>query len=165
MKKISIVLIISLLFVCTLYLTGCRRYVMAVDPPQCKVSKDSYSIEIKPLASSRRNYDSFTLIIENKTKDDIDLIWDRTFFIHNGQTNGGFMFEGIIYADRNNSKPPDVIFAENTYTKTIYPNNLVSNYKGWYHNEFTEGEYGVYITLMVKGKEIREKLSTKLSYK
>jgi len=69
---------------------------------------------------------SFSLTIENKTDKDIELDWNKTLYISNGTTSGGFMFEGVVYKDRNNPKTPDIIFAKSKFSKTIWPNNLVN---------------------------------------
>lgn len=82
------------------------------------------------------------------------------------KTSGGFMYEGIAYQDRNNPKPPDIVFPKIKFQKTIIPNILVefsSRRWVWYTNEMQDGENGIYITLNVNGKEVREKLVVNLS--
>ena len=151
-----IVLILSLLFFC-----GCGpRYIIKSDPPIQKVNTDSYSIELNPVGYY--GYTGFVLMIENKTEKDIELIWDKTYYLNNDATSGGFMFEGIVYKDRNNPKPPDVIFPKTKLIKTIWPNNLVSFSNGWYNSPMPDGDNGIYVTLNVNGKETREKLTVKL---
>jgi len=65
------------------------------------------------------------LTIRNKTNKNIELNWNKTLYITGGQTSGGFMFEGVVYAERNNPKPADLIFGNSTFTKEISPSNLV----------------------------------------
>ena len=78
------------------------------------------------------------------------------------------MFEGVVYKDRNNPKSSDMIFAKGNILKTIYPNNLVSfsggQYgAGWIHGSMSSGENGVYLSTLVDGKEINEKLTVNIS--
>jgi len=160
--KRFIVLILSLLFV-----YGCGpRYILKSDPPSQKVNTDSYSIELYPTQIILDGYTAFGLIIENKTQNNIEIIWDKTYYLYNEATNGGFMFEGIVYKDRNNSKPPDIIFPKTKFQKTIWPNIFVrlSQY-GWLNDTLPMGDNGVYITLNVDGKEKQEKLTVNLSRK
>jgi hypothetical protein len=107
------------------------------------------------------------LTVKNKTNKNLELNWNKTLYIVNGQTSGGFMFEGVVYKDRNNSKSPDVIFPNGTLSKAIWPNNLVyfssGQYGGWRHESLPPGENGVYLTVIVDGKEISEKITMNLS--
>jgi hypothetical protein len=160
MKKIVISIIV--LFLCC----GCRPWNIKNTPSFQVVDNGFYSIQLLPSGRANHGFTSFDLTIENKKDSDIDLVWDKTYFIYNGQTNGGFMFEGIVFKDRNNPKSNDVIFAKNKFQKTIWPNNLVSfdTTIGWYHYPMNMGDNGIYITLIVNGKEIREKLLINMSF-
>ncbi len=79
------------------------------------------------------------------------------------------MFEGVVYKDRNNQKPPDIVFARGNFLKIIHPNNLVSfasgRYGGWEHSEMPPGENGAYLSVSVDGKEISERLVMQLALK
>jgi hypothetical protein len=126
------------------------------------VDNNLYTIQLSPSEQNSYSYTAFILTIENKTDNDIDLIWDRTYYLNEGKTSGGFMFEGIIYRDRNNPKPPDVVFPKIKFQKTIMPNILAAfsaRGVGWYYNAMPNGENGIYVTLIVNGKEVREKLT------
>ena len=71
------------------------------------------------------------------------------------------MFEGIIYRDRNNPKPPDVVFANGKLSKIIYPNNFVhiDEWVGWHHHPLPFGENGIYLVVNADGQEISKKLT------
>ena len=113
-------------------------------------------------ASVLGHRDSFSLSIQNKTSQDLEVDWNKTLFISSGTTSGGFMFEGVVYTNRNNPKPPDVVFANSHFVKIIYPNNLVSytsgKYGGWSHDSIGYGATGVYLTVKVGNEEIKEKI-------
>lgn len=127
------------------------------------INKD-YAISITPeyWSSYRRDFgwQCFKLSVENKTKKNIEIVWDKTFFVTNGSTSGGFMFDGIIYRDRNNQKPNDIVFGNSTFNRLILPNNLLEYIAsvGWLHKIIPPGETGVYITMIVDGKEINERV-------
>ena len=67
----------------------------------------------------------FELIINNKSKKDIRIVWNDSYFINNMNPDGGFMFDGIKYTDRNAPKQDGLIFPNGTFNKNIYPNSLV----------------------------------------
>jgi len=168
MKKIIIV--IGMLVVMGFMLFGCARapWIIKSTPLMQTVNNDLYSIQLLPTAENRYSFTAFELTIENKTNNDIDVIWDRTYYLNEGKTSGGFMNEGIVYKDRNNPRSPDVVFPKIKFQKTIMPNILVYFSAGkiaWYHDQMPDGENGIYITLIVNGKEVREKLVVNLSAK
>lgn len=157
-------------------------YVWNFDPIQQKVSNEYFDAEIFPIIDDQkfswqeRGYNSFRLSLTNKSDKDIEVDWNKTLFISQGQTSGGFMFEGVVYSTRNNPKPPDVVFAHSSMSKIIYPNALVFyssnvgsltgiNYGGWNHAYMGSGENGIYLSVIVEGKEIKEKLTVNLSKK
>ena len=153
------------IFILLIILSGCKAWVVKTTPEKQIVNNDNYSIQLIPVDPRPRFFTAFNLTIDNKTDSDIELIWDKTNFIYNGQTNGGFMFEGIVFKDRNNPKQPDVIFARNRFQKTIWPNNLVrfDTTIGWYQAGMDMGDNGIYLTLKVNGKEVKEKLIINMS--
>ncbi len=120
-----------------------------------------FSAALIPFASTDMSYDSFVLSISNRTNQDLEIDWNRTFYIANGATDGTFMFKGILFRDRNNQKSSDIVFANSTFKKTIYPNNLVSfisSHSTWYHEWLKEGRHGIYLNVKVKGKEVKRKI-------
>jgi hypothetical protein len=161
MRKLSWLLIgiISFLtFGCT---TTGALYTWNIEPSSQQTENEYFSVTISPgdYSLNSDSFRAFNLIIKNKTSEDIEIDWNRTLYIENEQTNGGFMFEGILYKDRNNPKQADIIFAGADFKKTIWPNNLVSFYGGnWGHNEIPPGQNGAYVTIKVREKDIREKI-------
>jgi hypothetical protein len=139
------------------------------EPETATVENEQFIAQIKPVwqyGTCR----GFVLTIVNKTDKNIEVNWNKTLYISGGQTSGGFMFEGVVYKDRNNQKPPDVVFAKGTFTKTIWPNNLVSFsagsayvYGGWLNEAMPAGENGAYLSLSIDGKEVSERLVVLLS--
>jgi len=155
MKKLAVAFFIMFL------VAGCSRapWVIKSDPPVQKIDNSLYSIQLIPSLADNYSYHAFDLIIENKTDKDIELVWDRTYYLYNGQTSGGFMFEGVVYRDRNDPKPPDILFPKKTFQKTIYPNIYATFYKGWSYSVLPNGENGIYLSLKSQNGEMREKLT------
>ncbi|MCT7466486.1 hypothetical protein N5T78_07850 [Aliarcobacter cryaerophilus] len=168
MKKL---LNIALISVFVLLIQGCgvisKSYVYEQQINKGDNSSE-YSISLTPVnASMRAGYSGFILEINNNSKKEIEIDWNKTYFIDKGRTNGTFMFEGIVYKDRNNSKPSDIVFPEGIYSKLIYPNNYVvfnsaGGFSDWGHNGFGTGEFGIYLSLKIDNKEVKEKVIVKV---
>jgi len=156
--------IIAGLITTGLFLVGCvagKTY--TVTPVKKSTPLNAYfDATITPTSANVFGYQAFILDIKNKSDKDIEVNWNKTYFIQNGQTNGTFMYEGIVYRDRNQPKSSDIIFANATFSKTIWPSNLVyyssGSYGGWMHEAMSAGIVGVYLTANVDGKEIKEKI-------
>lgn len=138
--------------------------VWSFEAVRATVETTDFVATIEP--SGRYGYESFVLAVINKSKKNIEINWNKTLYVANNQTSGGFMFEGVVYRERNSPKQPDVVFVGGNLVKTIWPNALVEfesgKYGGWRHKHLWEGEHGVYLTLSIDGKEVSEKLSVKV---
>jgi len=129
-------------------------------------SNEFYDAYITPMFSRKywgaEGYVGFELTVENKRDEDLELDWNRTLFIQDGRTNGGFMFEGVVYRERNNPKPPDIISPGERISKQILPSNLVyfsrGSSGGWRHKFMGTGACGISLSIKVNGREIREKM-------
>lgn len=150
-------------------ISGCvtTRYVWKSDPANRSIDNEYFTAEISPASCESWGCNAFRLTVKNKTSKNMELNWNKTLYVVYGQTSGGFMFEGVVYKDRNNPKSPDVIFPGGELSKSIWPNNLVGfssgKYGGWRHDSMPPGENGVYLTVAVDGKEISEKITLTLS--
>ncbi|AGW13782.1 hypothetical protein [Megalodesulfovibrio gigas] len=101
---------------------------------------------------------AFRIKIQNKTSRDIEILWDKTYYIHGGQTQGTFMFDGIMYLKKNDSKPNDVVFANSVLDKVIYPSALATFNRRWSNHSLPGGDNGIYITVVDGDMEIKEKI-------
>lgn len=54
------------------------------------VNNDLYSIQLTPSMENRYSYTAFDLTIENKTDNDIELIWDRTYYLNDEKNKRWF---------------------------------------------------------------------------
>lgn len=129
-------------------------------------SKSSYSdktvdVSITPQKKDD-NYKYFTLTIVNKSKNDLKLSWNESYFLENDTANGGFMFDGVQYANRDAPKQDLLILPNTTITKDIYPtakvgylsyNRLAVNMglpTGWVHYVLKDGVFGAYLKITGK---------------
>lgn len=179
---------IILIAVAMTILIGCAtRYIWRSDPDERSVSNEFFDAKIIPVFVSG-GYKGFAIEIKNKTKKNIEVNWNKTLFISNGQTSGGFMFPGGVWAERNDPKLPDIVFPNVAFGKGLMPNDLVAfdsgtsgtsgivikgryhpgvggtTGMGWWHQSMSSGIYGVYLTMIVDGNEINETLTVNLSY-
>lgn len=151
-----------LILIFILLVSGCvpiPQYMTTSTPLIQTVENEYFTASLSPMFSYGSCI-SFTLLVKNKTEKDIEIDWNKTSYIDNGQTRGGFMYEGVIYKDRNNLKPPDFVLSGGSLQKTIWPNIRLdySSYFGWVHGYMKEGEHGALLVGIIDGKEVREKM-------
>lgn len=147
-------------------LAGCATWKST--PVISKVENEYVSIELKPEFEDPYNnraygFNSFLLTVNNKTDKNIDIIWNKTNFIMDGMSNGGFVFASTMIKDKDLiQRQQDVIFAKSRLIKSIYPASLVHPSRGAV--SMPVGENGVYVTLNVSGKEVQEKVTTIITH-
>lgn len=152
---------------------GCAtspKYNWKAKPLYNKFSNEYVDVELHPFFTKSiitSGCQAFRLFIINKTQKNIEVDWNKTMYIVGGRTNGGFMYPGILYLQRNNPKQPDVIFAKSSFEKMIWPCNLVEFSSGrhgrWRHEYMPLGQNGIYLVIRCGDEEIREKITLKLS--
>lgn len=155
---------------------GCSPGTWVYTPENPSVSTSYIDASFKPADYSldqytvSRTYKGFQISITNKTDKNLELVWDKTLYIYQGSTSGGFLFDGVVYTERNNSKPNDIIFANSTFSKLIWPNKYAKffpGYKGsgagWDNMSLPKGSHGIYLTYLVDGQEMHEKIDINLS--
>lgn len=151
--RISILLLITICSSCSY---GSKEWYFHPHPPQATV--ENFVVSLVPYYCEPRGCKSFGLKIENNSDRDLLIDWNKTLFIENGLTNGGFFFEGIETEDRNFNKPPDVVFANSSFWKIIFPSVNAYFNDGWRLSEMKKGIYGIYLTLIDGENVINEKI-------
>jgi hypothetical protein len=149
-------------------LSGCRNRQVIIwksDPAMQSVSNEYFDAQIIPqdtyMGALGDGFNAFLLNITNKTDKNIELNWSKTLYMHHEQTAGGFMIEGILYKDRNDYwKVPDILFPGIVFSKVILPSVLVDR---TLNGPMQPGANGIYLSVIVDGKEFNEKLSIMLS--
>lgn len=149
--------------------SGCFKtiYVWKSEPSKRSVDNEFFIAEISPEACDVLGCAAFRLSIKNKTNMSLEVNWNKTLYIFQNQTFGNFMFKEVSYKERDNPRPPDVISPGGELLKSIWPNNLIGffggKYNGWGHKPMPSGENGIYLTVVVEGREINEILTVVLS--
>lgn len=157
----------SIAIITLLFITGCATTQNWTSEPETVNGQlAGVNVLISPVCTGY-GCEYFLLDLKNTTEFDVEVDWNNTLYIRNGQTSGGFMYEGIVYSQRNGTRAADVIFPGNNLRKVIYPNNLVEyvsgQYGGWSHESMPEGQNGIYLTLNIDGEVYRERFITEIS--
>lgn len=142
---------------------GGSKHIWRSEPPLQSYSNRYFYVAAGPIILFD-GYGAFVIKVKNKSGKNILINWNKTIYIHNGNANGGLMFEGISYEKRNFLIPPDIIQPKRTLAKILFPNNLILESNGvWTHKPMKEGENALYVTLIANGKEIGSKFTFYLS--
>lgn len=131
-------------------------------------SDNKITVSAIPERGSYNTYKGITVTLENKTKDDIRIVWNDSYFIYNGNADGGLMPEGTKFVDKDAPKQDFLVLPEMTSNKTVWPSNYVIYIPydrlavsmglpaGWENKALKEGSNGVYI--LVKGKNYENRI-------
>lgn len=135
-----------------------------------------FRAELEPLRADGAFYDSFRLVVRNKTEKTIVLDWNESRYIRDGREIGLFGFKGIPAREQmKEMKAPrtESIAAGGTLTKLICPWKAVA-YSPVTHDDvgpgesafscgmLPRGENGISLVIRVDGKEVREKVTVSL---
>lgn len=146
-----------------------------VDTSQAVYEDKNMMIKIHPNYLHEKRFSGFDLTVENKSKADLSINWDKSYFIDDGASDGGFMFKGVNYAKRTDPKPDLILLPGATKLITIYPNSraqfLNSIYYGhvkmmqggWANMPLGPGNYGAIIQVKGKGFDKQVKLFLSVS--
>jgi len=164
-KMLLLTLACGMLFACT---SMHRSYVS--DSAVATFSNESLDASLKPVFQGGRsdscgNVKSFKLTIVNKTDKPIELIWDKTSYLRDGVSHGGFTYHGIPYKEKDLSRLSAEIPSRGTFSKSIFPSILLQYtgpHSAWELREMKAGEHGAMLAIKVGEKEIRVKLTVML---
>lgn len=156
-----------ILSACVPTMSDSRRY--TATPEKAVHESAEYALTLTPNLTAGK-ITTFTLDIDNRSEKPIEIDWNKTLFVRDGQTSGGFIYEGIIYADRNNPRFPDIVFPNAKFSKVISPSNLVDYIPptnnsgivtpgGWISRNIPAGASGAYVTIRHRGQEFGHRLS------
>jgi len=148
-------------------ISGCVNtyYVPRVTPTKIETENEHFIANILPACTPYACI-FIGLVIDNKSSKNIEIDWNRTFFIEDGITKGRFTFEDIknpisLYAFLNR-KITTIIRPGYRITVMLYPiAKVLTSYEFRFR---LNGSNGVYLTVIVDGKEITEELLFDLSY-
>ena len=135
--------------------------------PSIQTGENSYiATQLEPVKKDKKFFVAFRLSVKNKTGKTLKIDWNKTRYLHNGRPYGGFVFAGIDPATiKKGSIPPDTIAPKTTFSKEIFPVNLVAftpireevlnkKGRGLYPGPIPAGESGMDLVITKNGQEI-----------
>ncbi len=158
-KKLYVCVFLILVFV----VVGCAsKQLWKSHPHMQEASNEYYVATISPIFIFD-GYKGFILYIHNKSTDNLKVDWQKTRYIFEGKTAGGFIFENMRSGDR--PKTPDILSGV-IFSKEIFPSKLArfsTLAMTTVFDPMQPGENGVRLTVRVGGKEITETLTLNIS--
>ena len=152
---------ISVLVALSIFLVQCGpKFVWKSNPNMQQASNEYFDATISPIFTFD-GYKGFILYIHNKTPKNLELDWDKTFYLYRGKKEGDFWFKDIPYGEKKKRRKSNIITGS-MFSKEIFPNSLLylsTIAKAWVHEPMKEGENGVLLTVKVNGKEVTETLT------
>ena len=167
MKKQTVWSIVILLFV----LAGCTKTWVWTSAPQVSTFDNNYfKAMFEPRTTGHTFYVLFRLEIANRTKKDLKIDWNKTRYLLDGRSNGGFVFEGMDPENiRKQTIPEDIVPAGGIFLKEIAPYKMLARAplrsrerkegeKTIKFGPLPAGENGILLVVRQDGQEIREKI-------
>lgn len=153
MKKIIALEFLFLSFL----LHGCTTMHAVWNPSEATSENDIVRLSLKPGCNSKKCY-GFQLNINNKTDKPLEIDWNKSYYLLNGQTNGGLMTTGVVISQRNLLRPPDIILPRGGYDKPVWPSSFTNlqidiTSVEWINSDLPEGKQGVYLTFRQGNRE------------
>lgn len=171
MRKQLALNIVVLLFV----LTGCTKTWEWTSTPQVSTFDNNYyKAMFEPQRPGRSFYAMFRLEIANRTKKDLKIDWNKTRYLLDGRSNGGFVFEGMDPENiREQTIPEDIVPAGGIFSKEISPYKMLARApmrsrdrkegeKAIKFGPLPAGENGILLVVRQDGKAIREKIAVNI---
>ena len=147
--------------------------VYSSNPEAQRTSNDYFVAELKPqLKEGQGFFVTFRLVLTNKTKKELNLDWENTFYLLNSREKGRFLWEGVTWdgLKEKRGQPLVPIAAGDTLTAVIFPKQLLGRASGtapggvqYTQGGLPEGENGIGLVVRQNGKVIREKMVVTIS--
>jgi hypothetical protein len=139
-------------------LSGCATGPVAlVNPPTATINNDLVSGSLKLLCDKAEDCKTFELTLNNLTDETVEIDWNRSYYINNSKADGGLYFDGIVVAQRNNPRSPDIILPKSQFSKKLVPNNNLNlalfPLAHWETKAMVGPSQGIYLTIKTKTKE------------
>ncbi len=163
------------------FLTACasKPEIWTSKPLIQTLGNQHYEAKIEALKRDKKGehnfFVMFRLTVKNQTRKLLKIDWNKTRYIYNGRSRGGFVFKGINAENiKNLTIPYDVISAGDTFSKEIAPVKLITwapirdrsvgkDESGFSPGVIPEGENGINLIVRQNGQEIREKITLNIS--
>ena len=156
-----------------LTVTGCAAVeVYSSSPVVQKMSNDYFNVELEPQHQEGQNFfTSFRFVLTNKTKKDLHVDWENTFYLLNGRRSGRFLWEGVDWEalKKIRNQPLVPVAAGATVTAVVFPKSLAGRSKigtttglRYTRGPLPAGENGMFLVVKQNGREIREEIVVKI---
>ena len=132
------------------------------------MSNDYITASIRPqFREGQRFFDSFSFVLTNKTKKELQIDWENTNYLLNRRRNGRFLWEGVTWDGLKeiSSNPLIPVAPGDTLTSVIFPKDLVGRGSAmttggvqYTQGPLPEGENGILLFVSQNGKVVREKM-------
>ena len=172
MKRLTVLSIVILLF----FPAGCTKTWVWTSAPQISTFENNYfKAMFEPLTREHTFYVLFRLEIANRTKKDLKIDWNKTRYLLDDRSYGGFVFEGMD--SQNISKqtiPEDIVPAGEIFSKEIAPYKMLARAPLKYRERkegekaikfgpLPAGKNGILLVVRQDGQEIREKIAVNIN--
>ncbi|MBF0530717.1 MAG: hypothetical protein HQK55_15920 [Deltaproteobacteria bacterium] len=174
-----------ILCICLLSLAACGpRYRTIINQENNSVQDEYIKASIIPAYNRFNQLAGFIMNLENKTDKSMEIIWEKTWYIQNGETRYNFIFSDASSAEPEKPKPYSIIFAttpmmvdqdsvywnyyvppeslpaKTTIKRFIFPITLVSMNQtlGLLNDPLPEGDNGVLLTIKTNEKDVTQKM-------
>jgi hypothetical protein len=110
--------------------------------------------------------DSFSLNVANNTGRPLEILWDKTFYVHNGKRQGGFVF-GQSACSVANLPQTSFIPPGGTLETAIWPEVLVHpgiSPQTCGHLFLETGQDGIFLTVKGDGLQMSETVTLDLDF-
>jgi hypothetical protein len=161
------------LFCVLLFLAGCAAppTIIWTSNPEIQTMRNQYyEARLQPLTSEQGPfYDSFRLVIVNKTDRNLKIDWNNTRYVQSGKRFGGFVWIGIEPQQyRDSSLPPDIVPPKGIFKKVIFPFKKLTFAPGYRRGDrlgagsIPEGESGIDLVVGQNGKKVRQRITVNI---
>ena len=167
-KNAGLILSLLLVFVASCAPSPTLRWTSA---PEIQTARNEYcDAQLEPVTSGKGPFfDSFRLVVTNRTDKDLEIDWNRTRYVESGIRHGGFVWEGIDPKQvRDASVPPDMISPGSTLSRVIFPHRKIA-YAPGYQRGWTlqgglipEGENGIDLVVKQNSRVIRHRITVRI---
>jgi hypothetical protein len=110
--------------------------------------------------------DSFSLRVVNNSGSPMEILWDKTFYIHNGMREGRLLF-GKSSCDEAAGPRTSYIPPGGSFEATVWPENLVHTDRSpaiCWHSFVKMGQNAIFITAKAAGVEMSETVTLNLDF-
>jgi hypothetical protein len=157
-----------------LVIAACAPTKIWTSDPSVQIAENPYyHTKFEPMKNGNNYFNSFRLVITNKSDKDLTIDWNKTRYLYNNKAYGRFVFAGVNEKNVHNL-PPEIVPTGGTLTKVISPLKMVAwkplqarhvDTPGFSRGPIPEGKNGIFLVVSRDRQEIREKITLNIEIK